>query len=828
MKLKEYNRKRNFSQTSEPEGKEKKKAKGALRFVVQKHDATRLHYDFRLEVDGVLVSWAVPKGPSLDPSDKRLAMKVEDHPMDYFDFEGTIPEGNYGAGTVMVWDEGTYHIPESEEREASEKALKKDLHKGSLKIVLHGKKLKGEWALVNMNKSDNAWLLIKHDDDYASGENDFDQRSVKTSRTLEQIAEDKDRQWKSNRSEKKKNPFGDLVGAKKATMPKGLRPQFAKLTDAPFDSEDWIFEKKFDGYRALAYVKAGKVDLVSRNGNSFNKDYPDVVEHLEKIKADVIIDGEVVAEDENGEHKFQWLQNYKDGGHKGKLRFYVFDILYFQGFDLRKMPLLQRKAALRAVVPKDSIILYTEHRETKGKDFFKKAEEENWEGIIAKKKTARYADGKRTSDWLKIKVSQQQEMVIGGFTEPSGSRQGFGALLCGYYENGKLVYTGKVGTGYNDALLRELRAKLDKITRKTSPFGSPVKERGPHWVEPKLVAQVKFSEWTADGHMRHPVFMGLRNDKKAAEVGPEKEQPAIPIAEDKKTKADFTNLDKPFWPEQGWTKGHVIAYYNEMAGYVLPYLKDRAQSLRRTPNGMKDNGFFQKDVEGQVPEWIKTEKIFSESNEEYITYMLCQDKDTLLFMANWGCVELNPWSSRVGHLDHPDYVIIDLDPLEITYTAVVETALVFKEKLDELNIPGYVKTSGGKGMHIFIPVAARYTYEQTRTFSQYLSFLVNDALPKTTSLERMPARRKGKVYLDFLQNGKGKTMACAYSLRPRAGATVSTPLDWDEVNEKLDPKAFNIETVPARVKEKGDLWQNFFKDKISLKSVLERMAGMAG
>ncbi len=871
MGLQQYNQKRDFKKTAEPKGIQRA-SKGALRFVVQKHAASHLHYDFRLEIGGVLVSWAVPKGPSGNPADKRLAMHVEDHPMDYIDFEGTIPKGEYGGGTVMVWDIGTYE-PEGEIPLAKQNAeMKKQHQSGSIKIVLHGKKLKGSWALVQMHgRGENQWLLIKHKDEHSGAAVKYNELSILTKRDFDAIAKG-NAVWKSNRAQKAEIPKAetqkadkkdqtkrvfkshtedesgqftaeDIADAEKLKkFPSGWRPQLATLADEPFDHDDWIFETKFDGYRALAEIQNGNAELISRNGIGFNGKYPELAKTLSLIETDMILDGEIVVEDAKGKSRFQWLQNHNENPRQGTLRFYAFDILYFQGYDLRKLALIQRKKILKTVLPKLKNVVYSEHIIGDGIKAYQKAEKLNGEGIIAKKADSAYHTDRRTKDWLKIKTEKQQEMVIGGFTEPSGSRIGIGALLCGYYDGKELRYSGKVGSGYTDAILKDLRKKLDKIERKTCPFSTAPKEKNAHWVKPELVAQIRFSEFTDTGSMRHPVFLGLRTDKASSEVIAEKPtmntDEITDASEKKKTKkatmktdeakpdgksfgrVTFSNTDKIFWPKEKITKGDVIAYYDQVADYILPYLKDRPESLRRTPDGIKSDGFFQKNVAGTVPKWIKTRKIKSDSKSESIEWLLCQDKETLLFLANYGCIEMNPWSSRVGSLNNPDYIIFDLDPKGAPMKNIIATAHKVKEILDSLNVPAYIKTSGGNGLHVFIPVLPKYTYEQTREFSHLVSQMVHRDLPKITSLERMPDKRKGMVYLDFLQNGRGKTMASIYSLRPREGAGVSTPLEWDEINDDLDLKKFNIHSIPGRLAEKGDLWKYFFKDAIDLKKIL--------
>jgi bifunctional non-homologous end joining protein LigD len=870
MGLEKYNEKRDFTKTKEPKGV-KKSSTGDLRFVVQKHAASRLHYDFRLEIDGVMVSWAVPKGPSANPADKRLAMQTEDHPMGYIDFEGTIPQGEYGGGTVMVWDIGTYHAEGNEEVSSDNSLMKKQLFDGNIKVVLHGKKLQGSWHLVKIRHGDDGkpWLLMKSKDDFAGSKIEFDQTSVLTGRDLPEIA-DGDVVWHSNRpvtenvksiakKDTKTKPSKassvvdefsaeDLADAKKIKIfPADWRPQLATLADEAFDNMDWLFETKFDGYRALAQINQGEVSLISRNGLSFNLKYKEIVKELKNFGHNVIIDGEVVSEDTSGKSHFQWLQNHEENPKRGTLKYYVFDILYFNGFDLTQLGLIQRKKILRTVMPKIKNVVYSEHVVGDGIKAFKAAEKLGGEGIIAKKLTSKYHQDRRTKDWLKIKTEMQQEMVIGGFTDPQGGRKGLGALLCGYYKDKKLHYSGKVGSGYTESILLDLRKRLDKLETTTNPFVEKPKMAGLHWVEPKLIAQIKFSEWTETNSMRHPVFLGLREDKAAEKVIAEKptvktetmDKPVNPkkiaasktktgtpektTSRVKSDKVEFTNLDKIFWPKEKITKGDVINYYDSMAEYILPFLVDRPQSMRRTPDGIKSAGFFQKNVAGMVPKWIKTKKIKSESAEEPVEWLLCQDKDTLLYLANLGCIEMNPWSSRVGSLDNPDYIIFDLDPNKADMKKLVATGKKVKEILEKLKIKAYLKTSGGKGLHVFIPVLPKYTYEQSRDFSHLISQMVNRDLPDITSLERMPAKRVGKVYLDFLQNGKGKTMASVYSIRPREGAGVSTPLEWEELNDDLDLQKYNIQTTPARIAEKGDLWKDFFENSLDLSKVLANL-----
>ncbi len=843
MALDKYNQKRRFEETPEPAGK-KRKGSGPLNFVVQKHEASRLHYDFRLEVDGVLKSWAVPKGPSLNPHDRRLAMMVEDHPFDYRTFEGIIPEGNYGAGTVMVWDQGTYapwadvsgKWQEIKDRAQAEKKLRQMLKAGHLTFILHGSKLHGEFALIKIKDSDeeNAWLLIKKGDETADPKRDVtsEDHSVVSGRSMEQIAAASDKQWTSSEL--------DLSDAPKAKLPDDVKPMLASLTDQPFDNSDWVFEIKWDGYRAIAETGKG-VKLYSRNLQPFNEKFAPVVAALQDFKHEVVLDGEVVAVDPEGRSRFQLLQNYQTTG-QGTLVYYVFDILHLDGHDLTGLPLLRRKEILTQILPPSGVIKLSQHIEQKGTAFFAAAAEQNLEGIMAKAANSTYRMGSRSKQWLKIKTHQRQEAVIGGFTEPRGSRKSLGALVLGVYDGDDLIYIGHTGGGFDDKGLKEMHQKLQPLIRETSPFSTTFKTNAPvSWVEPKLVCEVSFAEWTGDGHMRQPILVGLREDKDSKSVVREQPLPATvtseaakstkkksPTPEEEmlqvgKNKVKITHRGKVYWPEEGYSKGQLIDYYRQAAPLILPYLKDRPENLNRHPNGIAGPSFYHKDMRGELPDWIKTIKIYSESNEAEIEYLVCNDEATLVYMANLGCIEINPWNSRIKKLDNPDYTIIDLDPEDIGFDAVIKTAQAVHKVLDSAGIPSYPKTSGATGLHIYIPLGAKYDYEQSKTFAHIIGQLVNAKLADITSLERNPAKRQRRVYLDYLQNRHGQTLASVYSVRPKPGATVSTPLKWQEVKAGLDPKKFTMFNILKRVDKLGDLWQPVIRDGIDLAASLERL-----
>lgn len=908
MGLQAYYNKRKFSDTPEPKGTVKKAAAKKLKFVIQKHHASHLHYDFRLELDGVLKSWAVPKGPSLNPNDKRLAMMVEDHPYEYKDFEGIIPKGNYGAGTVMIWDEGTCEAIETDNREEEEKVLKQGLHKGNLKFRLKGKKLNGEFALVKLkNKQDNSWLLIKKADEFATDEDVTNlNRSVISDRSLEEIkaeAEKEGKVWRSNRNsddtpkKEAEQPLPKLAtikGVHKGKMPHNIKPMLATLVDEPFSKPDWLFELKWDGYRAIAEVNNDDVELYSRNLLSFKSKFPEVIDALSTLNINAVFDGEVVVLNEEGKSDFSLIQKYQSTG-IGDIRYYVFDILFLDGYDLSHLPLLRRKEILQNTLKNNEIIKYSDHVLEDGITLYNFAEEHGLEGIIAKNAKGEYKAGARSKDWLKIKTHMRQEAVIAGFTEGRGGRKHFGALVLGVYEGDELKYIGHTGGGFNDKKLQEMIGKLKPLIRKASPFKEiPKTNSSVTWVKPTLVCEVSFHEWTSEGIMRQPIFVGLREDKPAKDVKREKQlktEQAVEAPDStrslkvihKRSKAEevpesktettkpatkkkavtkksvakttskskpskiagisiengidqkvmveghelsFTNLNKVYWKKEGYAKLDLINYYDQIADYILPYLKDRPESLRRNPNGIAGKSFFQKDVKDMPPDWIKTEMIFSESNDKDIKYLICQNRATLLYLANLGCIELNPWHSRVGSLDYPDYLIIDLDPHEISFEKVIEAALIVKDVLDELKIPSYCKTSGSSGLHIYVPLGAKYDYDQAKNFAHVLVSLMHQRSASFTSLERSPAKRRRKVYLDFLQNRFGQTIAAPYCVRPKPGATVATPLHWEEVKKGLSPSQFTIRNILDRLKDTGDILKPIMGKGIDMEKILKKIESL--
>jgi bifunctional non-homologous end joining protein LigD len=924
MSLEKYVEKRDFSKTAEPKsGKSKDKDK--LTFVIQKHDASRLHYDFRLEMEGVLKSWAVPKGPSTDPKNKRLAMMVEDHPFDYKNFEGIIPKGEYGGGTVIVWDEGTYEpIEEIKGKKAQEKHLLKQLHEGSLKIKLHGKKLQGEFALVKTNgMGENGWLLIKHKDEFASAKDiTKEDKSVLSGKTIEVMEKTSEKVWKAGKEQdvekpakatkttkskatasrkpaKKKTAIPEpaaaignepeekaqnsinvadlLKSAPKAKMPANMKPMLATLVDEPFDDPDWQYEVKWDGYRALAYINKGKVELMSRNKKSFNDKFYPIHEILSNSTLNAVLDGEILVLDEKGRSNFGQLQNWRSEA-DGDLVYYVFDLLWYEGKNLMDLPLYQRQAILKDILPTDDDRLRMGPVfNADGIEFFHAAEKMELEGIIAKKKDSTYAVDSRSKQWLKVKVHKRQEVVIAGYTKNEDTSKLFSSLLLGVYEQGRLQYVGKVGTGFSDKLQKEMMAAFKPLITDESPFeaipdvnkGSRFRPNPPKakatWLKPELVCEVAFSEVTTDGVFRHPSFQGMRIDKKATEVTREtavstgevveeehkttvkndKHVEAIkpPASKERKTLLNpkdetqvrkvcghdlkFTNLSKVYWPEDKVTKRDMFNFYYQIAEYILPYLKDRPLSLNRFPGGIHGPSFYQKDVKNKAPEWAKTFP-YRTSDGEDKEYLVGDDEATLLWMASLGCIEMNPWFSRVQSPDNPDYCVIDLDPDKNTFDQVIEAALIVKKLLDAIDVPSFCKTSGSTGIHIYIPMGAKYTYEQTQLFARILVNRVHEEIPEYTSLERMISNRKGKMYLDFLQNRPGATIAGPYSLRPKVGATVSMPLHWEELKPGLKMSDFTIFNALDRLKVEGDLFKGALGEGIDLEKAIMKAKSVFG
>lgn len=846
MPLEEYQKKRDFEQTSEPKGKSEK-SKGKLKFVVQRHAASRLHYDFRLEMDGVLKSWAIPKGPSLNPQDKRLAMMVEDHPFSYRTFEGTIPKGNYGAGEVEIWDEGTYEPLEKIKGKTDDSIMQTELKKESLKFILHGKKLQGEFALVKIkNASDgNPWLLIKHKDDFATDHYLAEENTAPNSKVTEYLAKKKTPVKKKSDDDQNddsgiksfKNYAPALFKAKKLTQ--FITPMLAETAKEPFNGKDWAFEIKWDGYRAIADLRNG-IQLYSRNGLSFLDKFSKITNSLKLQTHEMVIDGEVVAYDDTGKPNFQWLQKIGDYPNV-TLVYQVFDLLWLNGHSTENLSLLQRKELLKDALKETDFIKYHDHILEKGEDFFRKIEEMNLEGMIAKKIESTYTKGLRTDDWLKIKSQQTEDVVICGFTAPKGSRQKFGSLILGRYIDDELIFCGHTGTGFSDKSLIELYNLMKPLITAKSPFNDvPKTNQKATWIQPELIAEIKFTELTKDGIFRHPVFLRLRDELSVKDLQknipmerPEKKQKSTTKKESSdesdlilkvnRQEVKLTNQNKIYFPKDEISKGDMIQFYQSISKYILPHLKNRPQSMNRFPNGINGLSFYQKDAADEIPAWIETEKVYSESTGKDINYILCNNKATMAYLNNLGCIEFNVWTSQIQTIDAPDYLVLDLDPSEKnTFDDVIETAQVAKKIMDQGKIKGFCKTSGSTGIHIYIPMGAKYSFEQVKNFGHILMQMVQKELPDSTTLERaLQKRDKNKIYLDYLQNRRGQTLASVYSLRPKNGAPVSMPIAWDELKSGLKPTDFNIENALERLEKKGDLFKPVLGKGIDMLKALE-------
>jgi len=810
--------------------------------VVQKHAARRLHYDLRLEMDGVLKSWAVPKGPSAHAEEKRLAVHVEDHPIEYGDFEGVIPPGNYGAGSVIVWDRGWYRSAKPEDPLAQ-------LARGKLEVEIFGHKMRGRWTLARMSGKDKDWLLLKKADgaavppDAAELTERYPQ-SVLSGLTVEEMAN------ASGRLAAVRARLDALGAPRGEVIARGQPFTLATLVEQPFSDPAWLFEIKYDGVRVLASRRGDRVELYGRSGQDTTSRYPEVVRALRALPVDrFVIDGEIVALDDAGRPSFQRLQPRmaltdpreieRVAAQRPAIGVF-FDCLMLDDRDLRKLPLVDRKECLRLLVPALGTVRYGDHVAEEGKAFFELASEQRLEGIVAKRARSLYS-GARTRDWIKIKCQRRQEFVIGGYTDPQGSRGHFGALHLGVYDGptdaSRLVYVSKVGTGFDDAKLKAILDQLRPLARATPPFdaGAIPTGRGHHWVEPRLVCEVRFTDWTEDGGLRHPTFIGLRDDKKPRECRREEvlEEPPLTLPspqggeggqggegrspsppgggegrvrgrEEAEPRLKPTNIKKIFWPVEGYTKGDLIAYYERVAPLMLPYLRDRPLVLTRFPDGITGKSFYQKDAPDFAPAWVRTERIYSRDSERDIAYLVVDDVEMLRYVANSGAIPIHLWASRIPSLERPDWLVLDLDPKGAPFTDVVRVALALRRILERLELPSYVKTSGATGLHILLPLAARYTYEQCRTFARLLAVMGVEAEPEISTVARPLRARGGKVYIDWGQNGHGNTIVAPYSLRPIPGAPASCPLKWGEVNGRLDPARFTMRTLRARFEKMDD------------------------
>lgn len=837
-----YRKKRSAEGTPEPIGAAGEERPGA--FVVQQHDARRRHWDLRLEIAGVLHSWAVPKGPSLSTDDKRLAVETEDHPVEYYDFEGVIPEGNYGAGAMIVWDRGlAVHYLDPLE----------GLGTGKLLFDLKGYKLRGLWTLVRTARSPQEWLLIKKPDPWATGETveELSDRSVLSGLTTEELASG------DGRAGEIRDRLDELEAPREEVELAAVEPMLATAGGEPFSDPEWLFELKYDGYRVLAATDRtggggprAEVALRYRSGRDATATYPDLVRALGSLPyRSLVVDGEVVVLDDQARPSFQLLQqrarlsrriDVERGAVRQPVTCYVFDLLAFEGRDLRPLPLAERKALLARLLPPAGPVRFADHVEGRGEDLYAAVRERGLEGLIAKRADSPYRPG-RSPAWVKIRADQRGDFAVVGFTVPQGGRPGFGALHLAVREGDGYRYIGRAGSGFTDAQLRELHGRLAASVRPAPPCDGPVPEGDDHtWVEPELVAEVRYTEVTDDGLLRHPVFERLREDRRPTDctweaAGPLPPEPheeppeAPPEAEPAKRPAvEISRPEKVFWPGEGYTKGDLVGYYRAVAPRMLPFLRDRPLVMTRYPDGIDGKSFFQKNAPDFTPEWIRTETVYSEGSDKETRYLICDGEETLLWIANLGAILLHLWSSRIATLQTPDWCILDLDAKDAEFAHVVEVARAIRELAGEIGLPSAVKTSGGSGLHVLFPLARQLTHAQSKQLAELFARVVAARLPEIASVARRPAARKGKVYIDYLQNGWDKLLVAPYSARPSPGAPVSTPLEWDEVAPGLDPAAFTLETAPERFAgEERDPLRLVLEAKPDLVAALAKLAERA-
>jgi bifunctional non-homologous end joining protein LigD len=852
--LKDYQAKRDFTKTQEPSGADGAPADGhGYRFVVQKHDATRLHYDFRIELDGVLKSWAVTKGPSDNPADKRLAVRVEDHPLDYGSFEGTIPEGEYGGGTVMLWDEGTWE-PIGDPHEG--------LEGGDLKMRLHGQRLKGEWVLVHMKGRDSKrksgpprenWLLIKHRDDYARDSESLTERftrSVATGRDIAGIAKGlkskkktstpEDAVWHSNADKASDQPAPKASKRKARSagpLPAFRQPQLATLvTDVPAGA-DWVFEMKFDGYRCLAAIAGEEVQLFTRTGKDWTTQFAAIVPPLAQLTAGTaLIDGELCAFDANGRTDFSTLKDHLSSG--GALTYFAFDLLEQDGEDLTRLPLVDRKARLEKLLGKadaTSLVQYSTHVAGNGQKVFDTVSREGHEGIIAKQANAPYR-GERTRSWLKIKASKRQEFVIAGWS-PSSKKKTFASLLLGTWEDGKLIYRGRVGTGFDVKTANRLQGQLDDLAQDDNPFSNAPRAIARHsrWARPELVAEIGYTEFTPDGILRHPSFLGLREDKPAKAVHIEKpaapSAAAAPLDSSAGIKAaeaagvKLTSPDRVVYPGQGVTKADLVAYYAAVAERMLPYIENRPLSLLRCPQGRAKYCFFQKHDSGGFPDAMKS-LLIAEKDGDKQDYFYIDSLAGLIAGTQMNVLEWHLWGSRTKNVEKPERIIFDIDPDEgLGFEHVRAAAKDIRAELEALELASYPLVSGGKGIHVIAPIRPNLEWPDIKAFCKGLAQRLAEKHPDRFTANMSKARRKGKLFIDYLRNERGATAIAPWSSRSRQGAPAAVPVTWDELDTVAAANHFTLALAAERAR-KPDPWKDYFTVTQSLtKTMLKAMAG---
>lgn len=813
-RLRDYNKKRDFGISPEPEGKVDHS--NQFRFCVQKHDARNLHYDFRIEYEGVLLSWAVPKGPSADPSVRRLAIQTEDHPISYLNFEGNIPKGNYGAGSVILWDIGTYRAPEEKQDQDLAAMLRDQYDQGKIHLLFEGHKIKGEYTLVRTGK-ENQWLLIKVRDAFATT-NEFTEHSVLSGRLVTEVHEDH-------------NPLAKIMKmGQESRFPSDFTPMLATLSGEVFSSKSWLYEVKYDGYRSLIFKENHTIRILSRNGLGLNDRFPELVEAAQALPANCVLDGEIIVPDQTGGGDFGKLQERYREGRSHALRLVIFDLIFLEGRDLTGVPLLMRKQALELVLEsvRDVRIGYSGHVEDRGRAYWHASKELGLEGLIAKRKDSLYHKNVRSDLWLKFKNMNTDDFVVAGLT-PSSSRP-FGAiLLARSTSKGTFEFAGKVGTGFST---QEMQRILKALKRKQTDEG--IVEAGEEvlfYTLPHYYVEVRYKEVTEQGKLRHPSYLKLRDDKifgKKTNSGDIREAsgPTSSGVAQLPKRVRLTNTEKIFFPKENITKGDVINYYGRMVDFILPHLQHRPLTLKRTPNGIKDKGFYQKDVGDELPEYVHTREISSKSSDkDFITYALCNNASSLIFLANYGCVEMHCWNSREDKLDRPDHLVFDIDPPGTDFGLAKEGSFQLIELLEKWDIRYGIKTSGGDGIHVYVPIVRKYTHRQARDMTHVIAKIWLKKMGDQGSLERSPTKRKNQVYLDYLQNGRGKTMACPYSLRVRAGAPVSMPVSLEELKNIQSPDEMNIASVPDLVWSRRDPWEGLYDHRMKLEDMVQKLEG---
>lgn len=810
--LQEYQRKRDFAATPEPSGGKRagRQAHG-LRFCIQKHDASHLHYDFRLELDGTLKSWAIPKGPSLDPGVKRLAVHVEDHPLDYADFEGHIPEGHYGAGDVIVWDRGMW-IPEGDPH--------KDYARGRLHFQLQGEKLGGRWALFRTHLAGRKeqWLLVKSADSQAREASEYDVLEAEP----DSVLSDRSLPVKPRAPAKRKPAPGKAV---KRPLPETLKPQLATLVDSPPEG-DWLYEIKFDGYRILARIDEGEVRLFTRNGHDWTAKMPRQVAALKKLKLrSAWLDGEMVVADEQGVADFQALQNAFDTEHDEQITYYLFDLLHLNGEDLRQTPVQERRATLEKLLEKaPDVLRYSAAFEQPVASLLESACQLNLEGLIGKRLDSRYVE-RRSSDWIKLKCKQRQEFVVIGYTDPKGSRSAFGALLLGLHADGELRYAGKVGTGFSTATLNSLLERLQSLETDRTPLKHPptgAEVRGVHWLKPTLLAEVSFAQMTRDGIVRHSVFHGLRDDKPASAINLERAMPAKKAAAKAGGHLHLTHPERIIDPASGTTKLNVAEYYAQASALILPHLKDRPVALVRAPDGLGGELFFQKNAASLDLPGVKT----WDKAQAGQAAMVINRQDTLLGAVQMNMLELHTWNATDTQFERPDRFVLDLDPdPALPWKAMVEATSLTLTLLDELGLRCFLKTSGGKGIHVVVPLQRRAGWDEVKDFSHAIVTHMAGLFPDRLSAVSGPKNRVGRIFIDYLRNGKGATTVCAWSLRAREGLPVSVPIWREELAELKGANQWTLDNIHERLEVGNDPWQDYASTRQSISASLRKRLG---